>query len=83
MTAQNFIELVKTKTFSKSSKVAKLLTANGCAVEIAVASKTTKPYKEDSVFAAAVDNLIKNGIELEKIATAPAPVPTNRSGERR
>jgi hypothetical protein len=79
-----FKQLLGEQTFAPSSKVSKLMKSGKATdVELATAATTTKSYKENSEFKAAVDDVISGKTAAATKVPEKAPVASSRGGEKR
>ena len=77
-------EILGTKKFGATAKVNKLLKDKAASdVELAIAARGTKAYREDSELKTAVDKIVAGGSIEPKVEKQAAPVRSSRSGESR
>ncbi len=77
----NFSKKLLGMKFASNAKVTKLLKSEASDLELAQASKTTKPYKEDAEFKSIVDGIIEKSTSTKIVE--PKKSNSTRSGEPR
>ena len=80
----DLIEAAMQHKFSKGSKTEAILSKKSIdQMELAIALKKTKAYKEDKELKASVDCVISEGVIPEKTEKEPEKKETSRNGEPR